>query len=214
MLPVIGNDSALWVKKYGKVALGGRPGNFELYSKFHDKWFSVLAYSPEKGKFATIFEDITPRKKAENDIKKSLKEKEVLLRELYHRTKNNMQVISSIVRLRARLVKHIHTKEILKEIENKIIAMALVHQKLYESEDLSKLNLKDYFTSLISLIKNTYGSNDKDFEIKLNCVDLDVLIDTAAPLGLVINELISNSMKHAFPNQLSLIHISEPTRPY
>ena len=137
--------------------------------------------------------------KAKELIQNNLKEKEILLRELYHRTKNNMQVISSLLRLRSRTISDERLQLTFREIENKIRSMALVHQKLYESKNLSSLNLKTYFRDLISLIRQSYSMKKDQINIIYKAVDVPVLIDTAIPLGLVLNELLSNALKHAFP---------------
>ncbi len=147
--------------------------------------------------------EINERKKAEKRIKKSLKEKEILLQELYHRTKNNMQVICSILRLQASRLEDQGIKNLFKEIEVKINSMALVHQKLLGSKDLSHLDLKDYFNSLIMLFKQSYIESNKDISLHTDMVNINILIDTAVPLGLVFNELISNAIKHAFPGKKS-----------
>ncbi len=139
--------------------------------------------------------------RAKEQTQQNLKEKEILLRELYHRTKNNMQVISAMLRLKARSEKEQKISEVFKEIENKILSMALVHQKLYESKDLSHLNLKEYFSSLLPIFQKGYGESMNRISIQTDMEDLNVLIDTATPLGLVFNELISNIIKHAFPGK-------------
>ena len=144
------------------------------------------------------FIDITEQKKAKDQIKKNLEEKEILLRELYHRTKNNMQVIAAFMHLQARHIKDESIKDIFRTLETKIFSMALVHKKLYESEDLSKINLKDYYHSLIELIKETYTTPEKDINISLSGDDVPVLIDVAMPLGLILNELVTNSLMYAF----------------
>jgi PAS domain S-box-containing protein len=147
------------------------------------------------------FIDITEQKKAEEQIKRNLKEKEILLRELYHRTKNNMQVISAFMHLRIRHIQDESVKEIFQDLETKISSMALVHKSLYESEDLSKINLKDYYHSLIELIRETYEMPEKKIDILLTGDDTPVLIDVAMPLGLILNELVTNSLKHAFSDR-------------
>jgi len=147
------------------------------------------------------FIDISEQKKAEEQIKLSLKEKEILLRELYHRTKNNMQVIAAFMHLRTRHFKDETLKDIFRDLETKISSMALVHKKLYESGDLSKINLKGYYHSLVELIKETYDIPDKDIDILLSGDNVPVLIDVAMPLGLILNELVTNSLKHAFTDR-------------
>jgi PAS domain S-box-containing protein len=161
--------------------------------------YPVLDDSGEVTALIEFGQDITDRKRAEELIKKELNEKGVLLRELYHRTKNNIQVISSMIRLRSRQVENTTVKDILREIDNKIQSMALVHKKLYESQELSSLNLNTYFQDLIGLIRNSYSMTEDRIKIIYKGADIPVLIDTAIPLGLVLNELLSNAYKHAFP---------------
>jgi PAS domain S-box-containing protein len=161
--------------------------------------YPVLNDSGEVTALIEFGQDITDRKRAEELKKKELNEKRVLLRELYHRTKNNIQVISSMIRLRSRQVENTSVKDILREIDNKIQSMALVHKKLYESQELSSLNLNTYFQDLIGLIRNSYSMTEDRIKIIYKGADIPVLIDTAIPLGLVLNELLSNAYKHAFP---------------
>lgn len=161
--------------------------------------YPVLDDSGEVTALIEFGQDITDRKRAEELIKKELNEKGVLLRELYHRTKNNIQVISSMVRLRSRQVENTVVKDILREIDNKIQSMALVHKKLYDSQELSRLNLNTYFQDLIELIRHSYSLSADRIKLTYKGVDIPVLIDTAIPLGLVLNELLSNAYKHAFP---------------
>jgi len=142
--------------------------------------------------------DITKLKHSEEQIQNNLKEKEILLRELYHRTKNNMQVISSMLNLKARYTKNKVVTATFKEIGNKISSMALVHQKLYESKDLSHLNLKEYINDLILLFKRSQPDLSGRITFITAGKDINVLIDTAIPVGLIINELINNALKHAF----------------
>jgi len=144
--------------------------------------------------------DITNRKLTEEKIRNNLKEKEILLKELYHRTKNNMQVISSMLRLRARSEKEQKLSDAFKDIENKILSMALVHQKLYESKDLSHLDLKDYLSSLISLVTQSYLESSSQITFRTKLKNIHVLIDTAVPLGLIVNELLTNAIVHGFPD--------------
>jgi PAS domain S-box-containing protein len=145
--------------------------------------------------------DLTEMKKVEETIKSSLREKEVLLRELYHRTKNNMQVISSLLGLKAADVNDEKTTSILEDMKTRIQAIALVHQKLYQSQNLSRVNIRDYVTDLINLLKASHLVDNKRISFKCELDDINVLIDTAVPCGLIINELITNSIKYAFPGK-------------
>jgi two-component sensor histidine kinase len=145
--------------------------------------------------------DISERKQSEEKLKLALEEKEVLLRELYHRTKNNMQVVYSFLGLKAETIEDEKTKAILKDMGTRIQSIALVHQKLYHSHNLSRIDLKEYITDLVQLLMNSYSSAGKDIKLSLNLESIDVLIDTAIPCGLLINEIISNSFKHGFKNR-------------
>ncbi len=155
-----------------------------------------------------ISHDITERKRAEETIKAALAEKEVLLRELYHRTKNNMQVVSAMLAMQAQTIHRPDVQQSFKDMENRIQSMALVHHKLYQSKTLSSINLREYITELAGLLVTSYASADH-ISLNIEADDLYVLIDTAMPCGLVLNELISNALKHAFPGgRTGVIRIS------
>jgi two-component sensor histidine kinase/ActR/RegA family two-component response regulator len=129
-----------------------------------------------------------------------LKEKEALIKELYHRTYNNMQVISSMLSAQTSYVKDEKVKAVFHEMSDRITSMAKVHQKLYQSNNLSSINLQEYIVELSDLLKRSYyGLSDK-ISFILDLEDEEVLIDTAIPCGLIINELITNALKYAFPN--------------
>lgn len=144
--------------------------------------------------------DITERKLAEEQIKKDLAEKSLLLQEIYHRTKNNMAVISAMLTMQSRRSKNEYIKTTFKEINNKIKVMSLVHQKLYQAKDLSNINVKEYIEDLLKLIMQSYCALSKKINVNFEMQDIFILIDSAIPLGLIINELLSNIFKHAFPN--------------
>jgi two-component sensor histidine kinase len=146
-----------------------------------------------------ILWDITERKQAEEKIKHSLAEKETLLRELHHRTKNNMQVIIALLELQASYFEDQRLKEAFEETRNRIRSMALVHEKLYQAHDLSHINLKEYIGELAQLLLASYKISSNHVSLVLDIEEVQVLIDTAIPCGLILNELISNSLKYAFP---------------
>jgi PAS domain S-box-containing protein len=148
----------------------------------------------------SITRDISERKEAEVRLKNALVEKETLLRELYHRTKNNMQTINAILDLQSDSVGDERLRTILTETQNRIRSMALVHQKLYEARDLSHVNLKDYIIDLTGLLTTSYRISPDRLTLHSEMDDVLVTIDTAIPCGLILNELISNTLKHAFPS--------------
>lgn len=154
---------------------------------------------PEGPAIIAIINDITEQKRAEDQIRTSLGEKEVLLRELYHRTRNNMNVIVAMLSLQADYQGDENLKAAFTEAQSRIQAMSLVHKKLYDSKDLSRISLAEYIEDLLKLLMmNRRGAKDR-IKIETRMDDIFVLIDTAIPCGLVLSEIISNSMNHAFP---------------
>jgi PAS domain S-box-containing protein len=143
--------------------------------------------------------DITERKQAEEALRASLREKEVLLREVHHRVKNNMQVISSLFNLQAGYTTNEECRGILKEGQARIRSMSLVHEKLYQSRDMSKIDLADYIQGLAAHLFHVYLVNPAQVRMETEFEDVSVDINSAVPCGLILNELISNALKHAFP---------------
>lgn len=144
--------------------------------------------------------DITERKQAEDRLKASLTEKEILLRELYHRTKNTMQIICSMLMLQAaRMPENDQVQQLVQDTERRIMSMALVHQLLYQAQDLSRLNLRDYLQELSCQIMQRDTLAAQRIALTLNIEPVAVLLDTALPCGLLLNELLSNALKHGFP---------------
>lgn len=139
------------------------------------------------------------RRRAEEQIKISLQEKEVLLKEIHHRVKNNLQIISSLLNLQAEYLKDKQALEIFKNSQNRIESMALIHEKLYESEDLARINFADYVQDLVTSLFYAYAVNSDAITLKLNIENIFLGIDAAIPCGLIITELVLNSLKHAFP---------------
>jgi PAS domain S-box-containing protein len=174
----------------------------------------VFEINPEIGDryISGVMIEISGRKKAEELIKDSLKEKELLIKEIHHRVKNNLQIVSSLLKLQSGYVKDQEALNMLLESQNRIQSMALVHQKLYQSKDLSRINFNEYLGQLLSHIKHAYKINADTFSINVNTENIQVDVDTAIPCGLIINELVTNSIKHAFPNfKKGNIHIDLKT---
>ena len=189
----------------------GRVADFQYEGKKIDGdkiWISMNArlYRDEYNNVSVIdgFSwDVTDKKKVQQELTAALEEREILLRELYHRTKNNMQVIVSMLSLKRSVVESGEVKSALKEMEGKIFAMALVHQKLYKSKNLSRLDLKEYLLELGQLIEEAYRRSLSKIEVAYDLCSLSVLIDTAVPIGLIVNEFMVNAFKHAFPEGMS-----------
>lgn len=148
--------------------------------------------------------DITDRRQAEERIKASLKEKEVLLREVYHRVKNNMQVISSMLNLQSEYIKDERAVEMCKESQDRIRSMALVHEKLYKSGNLAIIDYDDYIKDLVNSLFSFYEDKARKIYVNTKVGDVSLSVDAAIPCGLIINELVSNSIKHAFPENIRL----------
>lgn len=145
--------------------------------------------------------DITDKKETEQRLVESIENREVLLRELYHRTKNNMQVICSLIRLRSADVNDEVSRSLFREIEGRILAMALVHEKLYESKNLSRIDMRAYTVDLAKIILSHALENGDRIKVKIDIPEVAIPIDVAIPYGLMITELMTNSYKHAFPEQ-------------
>jgi PAS domain S-box-containing protein len=148
----------------------------------------------------SIVRDVTERKKAEEKIKASLKEKEVMLKEIHHRVKNNMQIISSLINLQSARISDRKTAMMLKSSQDRIKSMAIIHEKLYQSEDFTKVDLDKYVRGLTDHLLLTYGVDRKNIRFHTQIKDIFLDINRAIPCGLIINELLTNSLKHAFPN--------------
>jgi PAS domain S-box-containing protein len=146
--------------------------------------------------------DISHHKQAEAEIQASLDEKEVLLREIHHRVKNNLQIISSLLNLQSSYLKDNASKEVLKESKDRVKSMAMIHQKLYQSGNFEKIEMGEYIEYLVKGLFSSYGVDHDKIKIKTDLQKIYLDIDTAIPLGLIINEIITNSIKHAFPGEL------------
>jgi PAS domain S-box-containing protein len=142
--------------------------------------------------------DITSQKEFEKNIKNALNEKEILLSEIHHRVKNNLAVISGLLGLQSSYVEDEKAKELFEESRNRIHSMALIHDKLYQHETFAKINLAEYINDLVHYIKSSYIPANLKIEFTVTCNDIFLDIKNAVPIGLILNELISNSCKHAY----------------
>ncbi|MEO8398183.1 MAG: MASE1 domain-containing protein [Ignavibacteriaceae bacterium] len=148
--------------------------------------------------FTGIIRNITERKNAQIQMENSLKEKEILLKEIHHRVKNNLQIVSSLINLQSNYINNEKTQAILKESQNRIQSMALIHEKLYKSKAFVKINIKEYFGELIAYLYDSYNTNENEINLHLDIEDISLDIEKIISLGLIINELISNALKHGF----------------
>jgi len=146
-----------------------------------------------------VITDISAQKKAEEQIRASVEEKDAMLKEIHHRVKNNMQIISSLIRLQTQDIEDIKVLEICNEVQSRIKSMALIHDHLYHSEDLSKVDLKNYIFSLGAHLLVMHKNRSFDVQLEYDTQKIALPIVKAIPCGLIINELVSNCYKHAFP---------------
>ncbi|MEW6586947.1 MAG: histidine kinase dimerization/phosphoacceptor domain -containing protein [Nitrospirota bacterium] len=148
---------------------------------------------------AQLRKEMEERSKVEEQVKKSLGEKEALLKEIHHRVKNNLQIIQSMLNLQLPQIKDEKAIALFKESQDRVYSMALIHEKLYQSESLAKIDFLEYIRSLTNYLFLSYGATGRAIRSKILVKDISLDVDTTIPCALIINELVSNSLKHAFP---------------
>jgi PAS domain S-box-containing protein len=200
-MPVVKNSITNWHKSGDDGIL-----NMEFRVKKKDGGFIWIEdhmfrvkVNEKESYLSGILIDITDRKLAEQKISRSLKEKELLLKEIHHRVKNNLQVVSSLLKLQSGYVKDESSLDLLLDSQNRVRSMALVHQKLYQSKDFSEIDFPEYLKQLSEHLLNVFKAKSGDIDVVVNSADVNLGIDLAIPCGLILNELISNSLKYAFP---------------
>jgi PAS domain S-box-containing protein len=193
---------------YEQVFQSGFVRDFPLDIKHKDGritfvLYNASTYKDHAGNVIGVFaaaRDITARKQAEQLVNQSLIEKEFLLKEIHHRVKNNMAVVSSLLSLQARKIKDDAVRSLFEECQQRVRAMALVHGKLSQTEDLSAINIKTYITSIITEIISLYRIDTSAITTEINIRDIGLDLESAVPCCLIINELLTNAFKHAFPD--------------
>lgn len=185
-IPTRGNVNAI-------VTKGGEERFIEWFDQtIHNAQGSIIG-------LLSIGQDITERKLQEEKIQASLREKETMLKEIHHRVKNNLQVVQSLLNLQAGEMKDPGAIEALRASRDRIRSMALVHEKLYQSPDLSSIDMADYLRNLSTRLLHSLQVSPDKVNFKLEVEEIQIGIEKAIPLGLILNELISNALKHAFP---------------
>lgn len=148
---------------------------------------------------ASAIRDTTERKRIEEKLRRSLQEKEILLKEVHHRVKNNLQMISSLLNLQARLVDDEKAREIFNDSRARVRSFALLHEKLYQSQDLAKIDFEDYVKDLASALFQSTGMNSERVTLEVNMEQVVLDMDSIINCGLIVSELVTNSLKYAFP---------------
>ncbi|MDZ8223524.1 PAS domain S-box protein [Nostoc sp. ChiVER01] len=179
--------------------------NYEVYNLKKDGtpfWCRANASifeHPEYGSvIVAIQQDITEHKQTQEKIKASLREKEVLLKEIHHRVKNNLGIVSSLLQMQCRRTEDPLVTAILRDSQNRIASIALVHEKLYRSEDLADIDFAQYIPDLTTHLFDSYNVSSSQIQLKIQVDNASLDIETAIPCGLIINELVSNALKYAF----------------
>ena len=153
----------------------------------------------EDGLVIAVIRDISERKAAEEQAREAMR-RGVLLREIHHRMKNNLQVVSSMLSLHSEYLRDEQALSAITESQNRIRSIALIHEKLYQSSDLGRIEFHGYVSDLCTSLFHSYGAPSRGVSLAIEVVDLALNLDTAVPCGLLINELVSNALKHAFPD--------------
>jgi PAS domain S-box-containing protein len=187
-------------------AFSGMATSFEIETRDKDYknvyleiFFNPIMENERVVEVSGIAHNITEKKHVQQRMEQSLKEKEVLLREVHHRVKNNMQVISSILNLQSSYVSDEYALTLLKESQNRIKTMAYIHESLYQNKSFTSVNFSDYVNTLVNNIVQSYSYSSEKIKLELNISKVTLSLDSSIPAGLIINELITNAIKHAFP---------------
>jgi len=183
---------------YDQAVRTGVAAHFEEFYAPLDTWYEVHAYPSAEG-ISVYLRDVTEHRQADEKTYRALKEKEVLLREIHHRVKNNLQVICSMLRLQAGYVHDESLAEVLRECRERVHAMAMLHDQLHRAKDFSSINMGEYLRNLAASLFCSYGVNSAQVGLTLSVEDITVPVDTAIPCGLIVHEMVSNAVRHAFP---------------
>ncbi len=184
-------------------------------SAWHKREFEVpielsLSEVNQNGRksITAIIRDITERKNVQTEMEHTLKEKEILLKEIHHRVKNNLQIISSLLSLQSSRVTDNEAREILNISRDRVRSMALIHEKLYKSDRVADINIREYLQELISYLYSSYNVDENKIKLNLDVEDANLELETLIPVSLIVNELISNALKHGFPQSQADAEIS------
>jgi two-component sensor histidine kinase len=204
------------IEEVNEIVSTGKIKKYETYSPILDSYFSFSAFSPAPNLYVTLTTDISEQKKAEkylrnahddlevkvqertSELLAALQEKELLLREIHHRVKNNLQIISSLLNLQIPYIKDDESIEFFKESQNRVKSISMVHEKLYQSKNIDKIEFGEYISNIVTNLFQTYDVNQDIIEYSSSLDNIKLNIETSIPCGLIITELVTNSIKHAF----------------
>ncbi|MEJ2104891.1 MAG: MASE3 domain-containing protein [Ignavibacteriaceae bacterium] len=211
MQPMHPEDKEKYRKEYDKAFAERKEFNIEYRLRRYDgqyRWIlnTGIPRFTSDGNFIGYIGsayDITEKRQAREEMRLSLTEKVTLLKEIHHRIKNNLQVISSLLNIQSSYIKDDETREMFTESRNRIKSMALIHEKLYLSKDLSHINFSEYIHELVSSLLITFKINSNKIALDIRVEDIKLDVDLALNIGLIINELVSNTFKYAFPGGVS-----------
>ncbi len=186
-----------WLDCFKRVASTGVPENYTFASAIYNNYFETYAFRPEEGKFAALVKDVTDRMQAEDRIKALLAEKELILKEVHHRIKNNMNVIQSLLRLHSERQSDAESKRVLHDVAARLQGMIVLYDKLYRSESIGSLSIKEYLPALVEGVIELFPHSDS-VSIEARIEDLAIDAKLLFSIGMIISELAMNAMKFAF----------------
>jgi PAS domain S-box-containing protein len=213
VIPGVYESDRQVIETYGRVALTGIPETFEVYVVAMGQWFDISVYSPQKEYFVAVFDVITERKLEENklaesalqlaaaneELRSALANQEVLLKEVHHRVRNNLMVISSLLNLQIRETADQSARASLQESVARVMSMGMIHEQLLQSGQYTNVDCTSYISSLVSNARNSLAPYNKNLTLTVDVQPgITIGLDRAVSLGLIINELVSNSFEHAF----------------
>ncbi|MFA4850728.1 MAG: PAS domain S-box protein, partial [Methanoregula sp.] len=175
------------------------PDKWEIVHYFEERSNLILDEYGNPVEIDGLLRDITDRKTAENEIRRSLQEKEVLLKEIHHRVKNNLQVVWGLIDLQIQSIQDPGMINTLRDSQNRVRTMSLIHETLYRSDDLSHIRISQYLHNLMDTLFSAYSISPNRIRVELDIDDILLDVESAIPCGLIVNELMSNTFKHAFP---------------
>ncbi len=201
-------DRQMAQETWGRASSNGTPLDVEFRVRRYDgayRWFKTRAMPlrDETGRLVKWFgtnTDVDDIRRAEVEATASLREKETLLKEIHHRVKNNMQLVSSLLQLQSNYIRNPEALTVFREGQNRVRSMALIHEKLYRAPSLAQIDFSEYLRSLVGILMPTYSVPGDSVHVDIQAETVELGIDAAIPLALILNELISNSLKHAFPS--------------